>query len=55
MGIMGSAYYDAGSEVLGGEFSQNNGWAYRNDNADIQVNNDSLSNGYNVGWIERDD
>ena len=57
MGIMGRAYYDAGSEAnYGGEFSPwNNGWAYRNDNVDIQINKDSLSNGYNVGWIERDE
>ena len=57
MGIMGEAYYDAGSEAnYGGEFSPwNNGWAYRNDNIDIQDNKDPLSNGYNVGWIERDE
>ena len=27
----------------------------RNDNVDIQLNQDSLSNGYNVGWIETDE
>ena len=57
LGIMGEAYYDAGAEAnYGGEFAPwNNGWAYRNDNVDIQDNKDSLSNGYNVGWIERDE
>jgi len=57
MGIMGEAYYDAGSEAnYGGEFSAwNNGWSYRNDNIDIQINEDSLSNKFNVGWIERDE
>ena len=57
MGIMGSAYHDQGSEAnYGGNFSPwNNGWALRNDNVDIQKNEDSLSNGYNVGWIETDE
>ena len=57
MGIMGEAYYDAGSEAnYGGEFSAwNNGWGYRNDNVDIQSNDDPLSNEFNVGWIERDE
>ena len=42
--------------IYGGEFSAwNNGWAYRNDNVDIQNNEDPLSNGYNVGWIESDE
>ena len=57
MGIMGEAYYDAGSEAnYGGDFSAwNNGWGYRNDNVDIQSNDDPLSNEFNVGWIERDE
>ena len=57
LGIMGKAYYDAGAEAnYGGEFSAwNNGWGYRNDNVDIQENDDPLSNGFNVGWIERDE
>lgn len=57
LGIMGEAYYDAGSEAnYGGDFSAwNNGWAYRNDNVDIQNNEDPLSNGYNVGWVESDE
>lgn len=57
MGIMGEAYYDAGAEAnYGGEFSAwNNGWGYRNDNVDIQSNDDSLSNEFNIGWIERDE
>jgi aryl-phospho-beta-D-glucosidase BglC (GH1 family) len=57
MGIMGEAYYDAGSEAnYGGDFSAwNNGWGYRNDNVDIQSSNDPLSNEFNVGWIERDE
>ena len=27
----------------------------RNDNVDIQVSNDSLSNGFHVGWTETDE
>ena len=57
MGVMGHAYYDAGSNAnYGGSFSAwNSGWALRNDNVDIQINQDSLSNGYNVGWTETDE
>ena len=57
MGVMGHAYYDAGSDAnYGGSFSAwNSGWAFRNDNVDIQINQDSLSNGYNVGWTETDE
>ena len=54
MGVMGSAYYDAGADAnYGGDFSPwNNGWGLRNDNVDIQLSNDSLSNGFHVGWTE---
>ena len=57
MGVMGHAYYDAGSNAnYGGNFSAwNSGWALRNDNVDIQLNKDSLSNGYNIGWTETDE
>ena len=57
MGVMGSAYYDAGADAnYGGDFSPwNNGWGLRNDNVDIQVSNDSLSNGFHVGWTETDE
>ena len=57
MGVMGYAYYDAGSNAnYGGNFSAwNSGWALRNDNVDIQLNQDTLSNGYNVGWTETDE
>ena len=57
MGIMGSAYYDAGADAnYGGDFSPwNNGWGLRNDNVDIQLSNDSLSNGFHVGWTETDE
>ena len=57
MGVMGQAYYDGGAEAnYGGDFSAwNNGWSLRNDNVDIQENIDPESNGYNVGWIEKDE
>ena len=57
MGVMGSAYYDAGADAnYGGDFSPwNNGWGLRNDNVDIQLSNDSLSNGFHVGWTETDE
>ncbi len=56
MGRLGSAYFDteiANYNVSTGHYtSWNNGWAYRNDGIDIEVSEDPLSNGYNVGWIE---
>jgi endoglucanase len=33
----------------------NSGWNYRNDGVDIEVNNDDISNGFHVGWIENDE
>ncbi len=56
MGIIGSAYYDAGANANYGDGAAwNNGWGLRNDAVDIQATEDSMSNGYNVGWIESDE
>lgn len=30
----------------------NNGWQYRNEGVDIELCSDSITNGYNIGWIE---
>ncbi len=56
MGVVGSAYFDtdlATYHVSTGNFTAwNNGWAYRNDGADIEVTQDNVnSNGYNLGWL----
>lgn len=60
MGVIGSAYYDseaANYNVSTGTYTAwNNGWIYRNDGVDIETCNDNVnSNGYNVGWINKDE
>lgn len=56
MGIAGSAYDDedlATYHVSTGNYTAwNQGWAYRNDGADIERIDDNVnSNGYGVGWL----
>lgn len=60
MGVNGSAYNDsevADYRVSSGNFTAwNNGWSYRNDGVDIEKGTDVInSNGYNVGWIDKDE
>jgi len=60
MGINGSAYSDsevADFRVSSGNFTAwNNGWSYRNDGVDIEKGSDVINtNGYNVGWIDKDE
>lgn len=55
MGSAGAAYEDledANYQVTTGSFTAwNNGWTLRNDGVDLQNSEDnSLSNGYNIGW-----
>ncbi len=51
MGRRGVAYQDKDYENIGGG-TWNNGWLYRNDGIDIELCEDGVSNGFNVGWIE---
>jgi hypothetical protein len=56
-GRNGYAYYDldvANYSVSSGiNTDWNDGWVYRNDGVDVQTCNDNTnSNGYNVGWME---
>ncbi len=46
-----SAYKDNNFQNTGSG-NWNNGWAYRNDGVDIENCTDSVTNGFNVGWIE---
>ncbi|MEL7219990.1 MAG: carbohydrate-binding protein [Bacteroidota bacterium] len=60
MGVVGEAYYDievANYQVSTGEFtSWNNGWAYRNDGVDLEAcEDDTNTNGFNVGWMDTDE
>ncbi len=59
LGTNGYAYWDEQSadyHVSSGTFTAwNNGWQYRNDGVDIETCTDSKSNGFNVGWIEKDE
>lgn len=54
-GMNGYAYSDqqwANYQVTTGIYTAwNNGWAYRNNGVDIEQCTDSLSNGYDVGWL----
>jgi len=56
MGMNGYAYNDNAWEDLkvstGVYTAWNNGWLYRNNGVDLEVCNDSLSNGYSIGWFE---
>lgn len=59
MGVAGSAYNDvdlATYHVSTGNYTAwNQGWAYRNDGVDIEKSSDFMGNGYNVGWINKDE
>jgi hypothetical protein len=60
LGTNGFAYQDdddATYHVSTSNFTAwNNGWAYRNDGVDIENSNDSQnSNGFNVGWTNKDE
>lgn len=60
LGSNGVAYFDrqdATYHVSTGNYTAwNNGWAYRNDGVDIEKTlDDTNSNGFNVGWIEKDE
>ena len=56
LGRIGDAYYDndAGNYWVSNNnrTDWNKGWQYRNDGVDIESCNDSVSNGYSVGWME---
>jgi hypothetical protein len=57
LGRQGSAYSDvdtANYHVSSGNYTAwNNGWAYRNDGVDLEQSQDQTnSNGYNIGWTE---
>jgi endoglucanase len=56
MGKLNHAYFDVDSGNYWVSTSKrtdwNKGWQYRNDGVDIQQCTDSITNGYNVGWIE---
>jgi hypothetical protein len=58
--IFGSDY-DLGGQLVGyvdkdykntGSGSYNSGWSYRNDGVDIEICTDTVTNGFNVGWIQ---
>jgi len=60
LGRIGKAYSDseyANFHVSTGNFTAwNNGWTYRNDAVDIEPCNDQINtNGYSVGWIDKDE
>jgi endoglucanase len=56
LGGSGKAYADKDSanyRLSTGSFTNwNQGWSYRNDGIDIEPCTDSVTNGYNVGWVE---
>ncbi len=56
MGRINYAYYDVDSGnywvSTGKRTEWNKGWQYRNDGVDIEACNDSVSNGYSIGWTE---
>ncbi len=57
IGVNGVAYFDqdiADYHSTSEDFTAwNNGWVYRNDGVDIQKSDDDiLTNGYNIAWIE---
>lgn len=58
-GRAGYAYsdsVDANYHLSTGNYSiWNNGYEYRNDGVDIEKCSDVVTNGYQVGWIEKDD
>ena len=58
-GLNGYAYSDNDWEdvrLTTGIYSLwNNGWVYRNNGVDMEACTDSLSNGYNVGWFNKDE
>ncbi len=59
MGMNGYAYSDQAWEDLhlttGVYTAWNEGWTYRNNGVDIEACTDALSNGYNVGWFNKDE
>jgi endoglucanase len=56
LGKLNKAYYDNDSGnywvSTNHRTDWNKGWMYRNDGVDIKSCNDSITNGYNVSWIE---
>jgi endoglucanase len=56
LGRINYAYYDVDSGnywVSSNKRTEwNKGWQYRNEGVDIEKCNDSLTNGYSVGWTE---
>jgi len=59
MGMNGYAYSDQAWEDLhlttGVYTAWNEGWTHRNNGVDIEACTDALSNGYNVGWFNKDE
>jgi endoglucanase len=56
LGKIHHAYYDVDSGNYwvsdNHRTDWNKGWQYRNDGVDIQLCNDTITNGYHIGWIE---
>jgi hypothetical protein len=52
MGRVNHAWYDNDYTNTDFNTTTNHGGEYRNDGVDIEVCRDTVSNGYNVGWIE---
>ncbi len=59
MGMNGYAYSDQAWEdvhlTTGIYVAWNEGWIYRNGGVDIETCTDTLANGYNVGWFNKDE
>lgn len=59
MGQAGSAYHDnivANYHLSSDNYTAwNNGWNYRNDGVDIENCQDVQSNGYSIGWFQKDE
>ena len=60
LGKNGFAYYDQDYANYGqstGSFQAwNDGWVYRNDGVDVQINSDAInSNGYHIGFIKKEE
>ncbi len=58
LGKNGIAYFDKDVANYGGEWNDwNTGWGLRNDGVDIEAiqGSEDITNGYNVGWTEKDE